>query len=1242
MKNLLDNKITLSYKAAYEYETSVKYVFINENNEFESVIDLIYDYIERDKNQPLFDIYMDVNKRVKNIYPIHFLYIYIYLLYKEIDERVLNRANAFITKIQNKSLKTFESVDHLEIDYSRWINDIYLEEKDITTKIRNKIIRIQEQLLDKRPLTFSALTITSVTKSYNVRDKNGGEINVLDGIEIFNTSTTSLSIPYIQFNDHEYNSLYKVYDLDNPELYKIIEEINGDFIMPNFIYILIYIKEKGRGMNRSSFMKCTYSIERGTLRLSMPSSTGEDVVQKTRRNILTALPFIRLDEGQEIKIKGHFTLDNIILSLSALHFLILTEDIFNTYLYIEEGTVGLAEKQRLNIHYKTWRGEEVEDLKDESSAASVSISFKDTVKRDLVGYLRNIEINIVKAESREVLDQFLIVFTRLMAVYMERVFEIDKMINSYVLDSNLPEEIGEIRESKKSVNQLIDTKIGRLTAKAPSLFGENYVRKCQCPKQPTDVEDDEISEWEELLIDGEDRRTVSTLPIPGTDDYINLVCPGDIYPHLYEMEGKDKEGNTIYLPCCGKKAGGKRVGRNEKEKKREENREEKYKHNYRISTTKILDPGRTEGNIPKGLVNLLRSGIAFEKSSLESDDFVRSGVNLSPSSFLHCILLAIKDEKYMKKNEEDREKYCHRLREDIADTILPQIYRQELYDLDDEDILDDVADPTIFLDPQLYYRGMEEFFNLNIFTFTIEGNGGIEIPRHQLCHIRIQREDRPSIIILKHVEDTHLRYPQCELIVSRGKIIETEKYGEVRRKISPYGIVPNVVTKGESVFTSTMTLHLYSILYTAQQNYLISSEVRNNPFSQADIERMLWDVGEIVSQEISSYGKTYMIGLKIKGTNKEIALCIPFTQPFNVREMDYTKLTLPSKDDIAILGTPSFITPGGVYFAILDFEKGVFIPTSFSSDSMVNAPYIPPTVFKKNRDHYESMKKSVKDMEVLKLVKRETSILMQLINWCWKLTIVETGELMDIDIFWDKYVKKVGNKVYTKPKNVKRILPMVNTVKEAIDSISWEPYFSSYINLYDELYNRARGYFQREYVMIKGLDKDNFFLSIPTRLSDFYLFHSDFIHNDRDILLLSTKDLTNWLESKQEIKNVEVMSHLDISYHESTDPIIFKDDSTEKIYLLQNVMMGDKIKALYTCEQFSKIGENIGMQIKDMKDEDVDRFTVGKVPYVIYGISLENKMVAIDEKNVREGLPFYQLLKYSKEKEKYAALLPLR
>mgnify|MGYP003353082326 CR=1 FL=1 len=48
-------------------------------------------------------------------------------------------------------------------------------------------------------------------------------------------------------------------------------------------------------------------------------------------------------EHVHLNFKGNFTLENVIISLPALHFLILTEDIFNTYMYIEETTVSVAE-----------------------------------------------------------------------------------------------------------------------------------------------------------------------------------------------------------------------------------------------------------------------------------------------------------------------------------------------------------------------------------------------------------------------------------------------------------------------------------------------------------------------------------------------------------------------------------------------------------------------------------------------------------------------------------------------------------------------------------------------------------------------------------------------------------------------------------------------------------------------------------------------------------------------------------
>jgi hypothetical protein len=83
-----------------------------------------------------------------------------------------------------------------------------------------------------------------------------------------------------------------------------------------------------------------------------------------------------------------------------------------------------------------------------------------------------------------------------------------------------------------------------------------------------------------------------------------------------------------------------------------------------------------------------------------------------------------------------------------------------LYDVDIKDIKDNFL-VTEFLDPKLYYRLLEEYFNVNIYVIT---NKLVEVPKYTLFHARPVRSYRPTLLIYKHQN-------QCELIINDNQYL---------------------------------------------------------------------------------------------------------------------------------------------------------------------------------------------------------------------------------------------------------------------------------------------------------------------------------------------------------------------------------------------------------------------------------------------------------------------------------------
>ena len=118
--------------------------------------------------------------------------------------------------------------------------------------------------------------------------------------------------------------------------------------------------------------------------------------------------------------------------------------------------------------------------------------------------------------------------------------------------------------------------------------------------------------------------------------------------------------------------------------------------------------------------------------------------------------------------------YAQEIRENMVASIKAGLLSQELYDESEDEIMTELSDPTVFLDPYKHYRAVEEFFQINLYTFKPSAKSGkdivnvLEIPRHKLFHAHLSRF-RYAVVVFKYLgsDANNLTYPQCELIVDK-------------------------------------------------------------------------------------------------------------------------------------------------------------------------------------------------------------------------------------------------------------------------------------------------------------------------------------------------------------------------------------------------------------------------------------------------------------------------------------------
>ncbi len=249
-----------------------------------------------------------------------------------------------------------------------------------------------------------------------------------------------------------------------------------------------------------------------------------------------------------------------------------------------------------------------------------------------------------------------------------------------------------------------------------------------------------------------------------------------------------------------------------------------------------------------------------------------------------------------KNAETEREKLVRKLRTNmfrLKPKIQPDIMRQELYDLNTNEITELVTDIKVPFDSRLFFRSLEEIFKKQIYIF-IPGETKntfdfveMEIPRNRSMHVRNFR-NRECVIIIKHAEsdENKLDNDQYELVVLHEKRRSPQK--DIERKMFSPQLSVYLLDFFDKVYSSYY-IRVDSIVNSTQNTIsnnatIIKNYFRdNNPF---DIIRALFKTEnniKFISQVIDGYGKLRAIIVQIDDF-EYFTITIPPTQPINLKE----------------------------------------------------------------------------------------------------------------------------------------------------------------------------------------------------------------------------------------------------------------------------------------------------------------------------------------------------------------------
>lgn len=1169
---------------------------------------------------------------------------------------------------------TVQDVEALESQQQVWRDQFnrYLEEDN---RRYVELVEHQQALNEQQPLLRTPLVVTRTTLQVKPKlvtsDSNGNRVTAPIepnyGLEIFDGSRISDYIPYLQFNQPieeqstdipknkkskkhtDGRQLTKVYRGKTQETAPKIDNIVLPLVVTqgnNMMSMSVWMGSGDvKAATKISYTHSRYMLDTNQMFIQVPSTTGgaSDLIIS---RIESALP-LELGPTEEVRISGEFTIYELAFNRAILLDLILNNPLFSAYLYVDEVAKPSADKNRDHIHYKSILSKatnyEPGALRERSSvsvklvpgtvgAGTVRIptdnseevfGISDTVVNP-DGSLSEVAIpegtpyvtvKIIRAESKEVAEQFIEIFTRILSAYTQYQGPIADYYSS-ILGSDFspvilpPPQIAKGRATEQY-------RAEALSAAAPDIFIPGYARKCQSKLQPAIANEEEVQDIQaQTFIKGNVVYNRQILPFPKGNPRLYLWCPQENAP--FPGVKANNLANSIehpYVPCCfdsDQTSGRSKSAYNDYFQGTKKQTSITSSAKNKIKTAKTLQPGRV-GYLPTVIEQLL---IAFGIQPSESESYrgaSRFGVIQGPNSFLHAVCIAVGNPQYNSlQTVDEREMFVQAVRLQMAQQLAPGLLKQELYDLSDSEIIGRLQDTDLFFDPALYYRAVEELFGINVYVFVppnVRENvkeASLELPRHKLFHVRPDRPDRPTVIIYKHLgaEVDVLPYSQCELIIEMQE-------------------------QPTMIFGPEVTQNLYQTLI--QSNQLYTWEFVNNGdilgrkdlYIQFDFPLFLQQQGfTLLEQVVDRYGKLRGITYDRQGIQGSL-LFLP-SQPLNL-----PTTTLPTRISYQDI-PPDFGEISSVSISTLASGEVVVTGVWYPGLGSANTIYVPiePTTDLLNYEQGPSDPIFTEQTSFtlrLQKLKRDANIVIQLLTWLYVISQQSPTEFVESNILSGEDQDTAQVYDFT---GLSRHLPRVSSYQEAIQYISRVT--SGFIRN-GKIYLTGERLLDAAKYVLRLYDSVTIDRVPPSEIKGLFVYESDFVQQARVALFLSARDLQLWIKSvlADKFRSFDIRDSLNPEYSNQEEPYLYTSPEGN-IYQVQNVFERDLQSALNVAQRWQQFKMNPGSspEITNLIDS----------PYIIFGIGTTNNLVPIEDQRIDDE-PFLQILSYGGNK--YAALLPL-
>lgn len=1108
------------------------------------------------------------------------------------------------------------SVNDFEKERSLFANDFKYslkDEKKRFEKLKLYIEELRTMSTEYEPIPNSVPVIKSSVYAYTPKIKDSYRQEVDQNLPLnvdenlgdifFQSILLHENVPLIQYNRADQDNI-KTLNVENINFQSFLDKKEKEKMnLKNVIYFFIWLPgsetETLAKPEKISISIIPYLLDRNMIIIDEADTGTLDAIQK-------ALHFLDFDpkSRRDVKIRADYILFSTeTVSKHAFYDYIFNYPVPRIFLYTEDRGICSNSKKRIDVHHRTITDEQIASSGYYTNAASVSFTISNRIlDRNseytlLDGTTRSVKsgesvilINITRANSKKIVDNFIGLFNLLMAIFLKEQPNIVKVYKYFIprIDQLVALE-AERRESAKNKDISIlarqkptttngdDPFLIAMKERFGALSPKNLCRIVEASSRPTPIHEDEIEMYKNngyKIYSYPRENPIHFIIENESAKYFGLKeskVTKILLPHTYS--DKTKRSVQVYRAWLkGKKL------------------PPKPKKDKALKTKGIMDLDEY-GMVPSTLSDTLRQ-------KYKDYDFYRTGVKIGNSSFLQCIHYVINGKLAPKGT-----------RRKILDTVNIAVCAQEVYakNMTLEEASELFASDK-FIDPLLFYRLLEEYYDINIYLFGAPIGapaGELIIPYHRMYHSHMLRQERNCVLILVNegAEKDGLEYPNSEIIAwyrhkSRPTNFNPSKLP--KSKIEPHvkftnraagSFIHEMMTKSHRIFT---TFSSEDTFVNADEDSGSSgniSEVHQNLYYRSSI----MDLGfKALSQHLDEYGKAIGFDFSSKGDNvADFSIMTLPMQPENLPVSQNDPIQASDKI-IKRFVRPSSMTNSrgvvdGYWYKLLEFNNAYFIPSKSGKELYQDLPEGPSNPSSKSESLVMATMHIMRQAKIIYEICRYLFEVHYLINY----NKIKDGDLSESsipDLFVQRYFHLDTSATYDFS-SVSKFLPIGKTPGQIISKIRGTGLFGKVgtesgryqnkILMYNQdMYDGLAARISAHYNEISGL--------IPIRVTqtreiitlkrshyvvdnmvrDFYSNIYDYRLNRGEQAFVSQEEFQNWY------RGVDLKVHTDIDTTLNIKPYMYLQDG--KFFLIQATREGNLEEAIEICRVWQDDTVNIG------------------------------------------------------------------